>query len=187
MDAIGLRPATPDDFEFFFELHRQTLGPYVDRVWGWIDEDQRAYLQRTIDIDTTRVVVVDGADAGRLNIDHRDGDVYIGLIEIAPRHQGCGIGGSLIRRVLDAAFAEGKGVRLHVLAVNEGAGRLYRRLGFREVGREGKAPEVRIQMRAHPRSSAIRAVPTTSAGSPPQAENPGHWPGSSTHCGRRGT
>jgi hypothetical protein len=30
MDGVRLRPATADDFEFFFDLHKQSLGPYVD-------------------------------------------------------------------------------------------------------------------------------------------------------------
>ena len=59
MRAIRLRPAAHADFEFFFRLHEQTLGPYVEQVWGWVDEDQRAYLQRTIDVEATQVVVVD--------------------------------------------------------------------------------------------------------------------------------
>jgi ribosomal protein S18 acetylase RimI-like enzyme len=149
MGTIDFRPATADDFEFFFHLHKQSLGPYVEQVWGWVDDDQRAYLQRTIDIAATQVIVVDGVDVGRLNLAHHGGDVYIGLIEIAPTHQRRGIGGRILGGVLDDAFTRGEGVRLSVLAVNDGAHRLYRRLGFIEVGREGTAPKLRIHMRAH--------------------------------------
>ncbi|GLP78625.1 GNAT family N-acetyltransferase [Mycobacterium antarcticum] len=150
MNRITFRSATADDFEFFFRLHRESLGPYVDQVWGWEDEVQRAYLRRTIDIASTQVIVVDDVDVGRLTLGHRDDDIYLGLIEITPSHQGRGIGGRIVRSVLDAAFADAKGVRLHVLAVNAGAHRLYRRLGFADVSREGIAPEIRIEMRAHP-------------------------------------
>ena len=150
MQTIRLRPADDADFEFFFRLHRQTLGPYVEQVWGWVDENQRAYLQRTIDVDATQVVVVDGVDVGRLNVGHLADDVYLGLIEIAPDHQKRGVGARILRSILDCAFADGKGVQLHVLDVNAGAYRLYRRLGFDEVGREGAAPAMRIRMRANP-------------------------------------
>lgn len=155
MIAITWREARPEDFEYFFDLHRHTLGPYVDQVWGWDDDEQRAYLHRTIEFDTTHVIVVDGADAGRLNLaEQGDDDVYIGLIEVAPHLQRRGIGGRIIHSVLAAAGAEGKGVRLNVLAVNAGAHRLYRHLGFHEVSREGTAARVRIQMRADPLTSA---------------------------------
>ena len=92
MQTTRLRAAADADFEFFFRLHKQTLGPYVEQVWGWVDADQRAYLQRTIDIDATQVVVVDGVDVGRLNVGHLAGDVYLGLIEIAPEQQNRGVG-----------------------------------------------------------------------------------------------
>lgn len=31
---MDFRAANNGDFEFFFHLHKNTLGPYVDRVWG---------------------------------------------------------------------------------------------------------------------------------------------------------
>lgn len=145
---ISLRSATADDFEFFFELHKQTLGPYVDQVWGWDDDVQRAYLERTINPERTRVIVAEGIDIGRLNVEDRPGEVFLGLIEIAPTHQGRGIGAQLIETLLDDAFAQGKQVRLNVLRVNSRAYKLYRRLGFREVNREDTSPDIRISMLA---------------------------------------
>ena len=150
MDAIGFRPATTDDFEFFVALHKLSLGPYVDQIWGWDDVDQRAYLERTLSPDDTQVIVVRGRDIGRLNVEDHHDEVFIGLIEITPDYQGRGIGGQIIQSLLDAAFAEGKRVRLNVLQVNTRAYQLYRRLGFTEVSREGVAPEIRIRMLAQP-------------------------------------
>ncbi len=108
MHRIDFRPATADDFAFFFQLHKDTLGPYVDQVWGWDDEDQRAHLRRTIDYDATQVIVADEVEIGRLKVERRQHEVYLGLIEIAPSHQGRGIGGHIVRGVLDDAFADGK-------------------------------------------------------------------------------
>ncbi len=34
MDEVTLCPATADDLAFFFVLHKESLGPYVDQVWG---------------------------------------------------------------------------------------------------------------------------------------------------------
>ncbi|MGK2880860.1 MAG: GNAT family N-acetyltransferase, partial [Mycobacterium sp.] len=151
MTAITLRAATGGDFEFIFELHKATLGPYVDQVWGWDDDDQRAYLSRTVDLATTQVIVVDGIDAGRLNLADQDGDVYVGLIEVAAGFQRQGIGTRILRDVLDEAFNAGRGVRLSVLKVNTGAHRLYQRLGFVEHPADvGAETDVRVHMRAHP-------------------------------------
>ena len=156
MHRIDFRPATADDFAFFFQLHKDTLGPYVDQVWGWDDEDQRAHLRRTIDYDATQVIVAYEVEIGRLIVERRQHEVYLGLIEIAPSHQGRGIGGHIVRGVLDDAFADGKRVCLNVLRVNTAAYRLYRRLGFAEAA----ASEVRFAMVAQPPASpGPRPVP----------------------------
>ena len=146
MADIALRPATADDAEFFFDLHEASLGPYVDQIWGWDDDEQRAYLTRNLVLERVRVIVVDGVDVGRLDVEEGDDEVFLALIELAPDHQGRGIGGRLIRDILDRA--DGKRVTLSVLEVNRRAYQLYRRLGFTEVSRDGVAPEVRIRMAA---------------------------------------
>lgn len=150
MSTITLRAATVRDLEFIFELHKATLGPYVNKVWGWDDDDQRAYLDRTIEIATTQIIVVDGVDAGRLNLADQDGDVYVGLIEVATDFQRQGIGTRILRDVLDEAFIAGRTVRLSVLKVNTDAYRLYQRLGFAEHPAEGAETDIRVHMRAHP-------------------------------------
>ena len=150
MTTIRFRTATEADFEFIFTLHKQTLGPYVDLVWGWDDEVQRAYLERTLNVDATEIIVVDGVDVGRLNVEHRDGELYLGLIEITPAYQGRGVGGRIVQTLLDTAFAEAKPVCLNVLRVNSRAYQLYRRLGFHEVPAQGVDPDIRMTLRAHP-------------------------------------
>jgi ribosomal protein S18 acetylase RimI-like enzyme len=146
--AISLRPATADDVEFLHTLHEASLGPYVDEVWGWDDAEQRAYLTRNLVLERVRVIVLDGVDVGRLDVQEGDDEIFLALIELAPDHQGRGVGSRLIRDILDRA--DGKPVVLSVLAVNDRAYRLYRRLGFTEISRDGVAPEVRIRMAVGP-------------------------------------
>jgi len=148
MADIALRPATADDAAFFFALHKDSLGPYVDQIWGWDDDEQRTYLTGHLVLDCARVIVVDGVDAGRLDVDERDDEIFLALIELAPEHQGRGIGSRLIRELI--ARADGKPVTLSVLGVNDRAYQLYRRLGFAEVSRDGVAPEARIRMVTEP-------------------------------------
>jgi GNAT superfamily N-acetyltransferase len=150
LDGIMLRPAITEDFEFFFALHESSLGPYVDEVWGWDDDEQRAYLARNLDVERARVIVAHGVDVGRLDVEERDAEVFLALIELMPEHQGHGIGSQLIAELRDRAFTDGKRVRLSVLDVNRPAYHLYLRLGFTEVSRDGVAPEVRIRMVSEP-------------------------------------
>ena len=40
MEEIRLRPATPADGEFLYELHRRTLGDVIEATWGPWDDVQ---------------------------------------------------------------------------------------------------------------------------------------------------
>lgn len=152
MPAIDLRHVDAGDVEFLFELHRASLGPYVDEVWGWRDDEQRAHLARNLDADRARIVMVDGVDAGRLDVEESDDRIFIALLELLPSHQGQGIGTAIIRDVLDRARRDSKSVTLRVLEVNHRARALYQRLGFVETSRDGVPPEVRIAMAVNTRA-----------------------------------
>ena len=152
MPAIDLRHVHAGDVEFLFELHRASLGPYVDEVWGWRDDEQRAHLARNLDADRARIVMVDGVDAGRLDVEESDDRIFIALLELLPSHQGQGIGTAIIRDVLDRARRDSKSVTLRVLEVNHRARALYQRLGFVETSRDGVPPEVRIAMAVNTRA-----------------------------------
>lgn len=152
MPAIDLRHVDAGDVEFRFELHRASLGPYVDEVWGWRDDEQRAHLARNLDADRARIVMVDGVDAGRLDVEESDDRIFIALLELLPSHQGQGIGTAIIRDVLDRARRDSKSVTLRVLEVNHRARALYQRLGFVETSRDGVPPEVCIAMAVNTRA-----------------------------------
>ncbi|MEV5707667.1 GNAT family N-acetyltransferase [Actinoallomurus sp. NPDC052274] len=146
MEAIGLRPATPADADFCFELHRLAMGDYVAAIWGWNDADQREYDERAFGPGHWQIITVDGTDAGLFIVEDRPEELYLGRIELHPDHQGQGIGGTLIRALIDRAHAQGRHVTLDVLTVNPRAYALYRRLGFQEQYRHGDG-DIKIRMR----------------------------------------
>ena len=41
-DCIALRPATADDVDFCFDLHKLSFHQYVTEVRGWDEDEQRA-------------------------------------------------------------------------------------------------------------------------------------------------
>jgi hypothetical protein len=43
MTAVALRPATPADSEFCFELHEAAMGGYITALWGWDGQRQREF------------------------------------------------------------------------------------------------------------------------------------------------
>jgi ribosomal protein S18 acetylase RimI-like enzyme len=116
---------------------------YVEAVWGWVEDDQRALHERGFDPARTQIITVGGRDAGVLIVEDSPGFVYLGRIEIHPDYQGRGIGSGVIRGLL-----RDRPVELDVLAVNRRAHALYRRLGFHEVRHD----DVRTRMRWSPRT-----------------------------------
>jgi GNAT superfamily N-acetyltransferase len=143
---VGLRDATPADSDFCFALHEAALGPYVTAVWGWDEALQRDFHARGFNPPHTKIITVNGADAGRLDVERRPDELYVGLIELLPPYQGKGAGGRLLRGLIAEAAARGQAICLEVLVVNTRAYDLYARLGFRETGRDDLKVWMRIEV-----------------------------------------
>ncbi|GAA1015773.1 hypothetical protein STXM2123_5687 [Streptomyces sp. F-3] len=152
MTVIGLRPATPEDSEYCFQLHKAAMGACVAAIWGWDEQAQRDFHDRVFNPGQWQIVTVDGADAGMLHVEHRPTEIYLARIEIHPAHQGRGIGSRLIRDLLDQARRQGQDLTLDVLVVNHRAQSLYRRLGLHEVARHGEN-NIKIRMSTRPPQS----------------------------------
>jgi len=129
----ALRSATAADEEILYEIHRGAMRAHVEPVWGWDEADQRARFHAAFDPAHLAVITVDGRSLGLLRVEDRPDEVVLAIIELAPEVQGHGLGGEIVRHVVDQAAARGVGVRLQVLR-NNPARRLYERQGFRAVG-----------------------------------------------------
>lgn len=125
-----LRAATADDYDFLYRLHATTIREAVEATWGWDETFQRQYFRDHFDPEAQQIVVVDGKDVGVLKWEERDGEPFLGLIEIVPAYQGQGLGTRLIVDLLTEAQNRGKSLTLHVLKANPRARALYERLGF---------------------------------------------------------
>ncbi len=147
MTVIALRSATPADSEFCFQLHQAAMGDYVAAIWGWDDQVQRGFHARSFDPGRWQIITANGTDIGMLDVERRPGEIYLSRIEIHPDHQGRGFGTRLIKALIAEAGQQDQNLVLDVLAVNQRAQALYRRLGFTEVARPGD-DNLRITMRS---------------------------------------
>ena len=129
-----LRLATVDDFDFLYDLHKVSLGEYVQATWGWDEAFQRNMFTEGFLQPPVSIIIVDGQPSGSLTIASRPEDEYLAGIELHPRVQRRGIGASIVRLVIERAQARRVPATLRVLKVNVGARRLYQRLGFVVVG-----------------------------------------------------
>ena len=149
--AIALRPATPADAVFCYQLHKAAMGEYITAIWGWDEQVQRAFHERAFNPHRWQIITAGQADIGMLDVEYRPGEIYLSRIEIHPGHQGHGIGTRIISALLEEAERKGQDLVLDVLTVNRRAHALYRRFGLTEVARHGD-PGSKITMRsAHQR------------------------------------
>jgi GNAT superfamily N-acetyltransferase len=128
-----LRPATPDDADFAWHLFKLTMQESIEAVWGeWDEIHWDRFFRDHFDPMQTQVVVVAGQDVGILRVEERRGEVWLDTVEIAPEHQGRGLGSAIVHAVLEEARSRDRPVGLQVNRANR-ARQLYERLGFVEV------------------------------------------------------
>ncbi|WP_443334814.1 GNAT family N-acetyltransferase [Streptomyces sp. CCNWLW230] len=147
--ATGMRPATAADEEYCFQLHKAAMGAYIAQIWGWDEDVQRGFHTRAFSPGRWQIITVDSADAGMLHVERRHTEIYLARIELHPDYQGRGIGSRLIHSLLQQARRRGQDLTLDVLAVNQRAHALYRRMGLHEVARHGEN-DIKIRMSTKP-------------------------------------
>lgn len=144
--AVTFRPIRPGDQEFLLRLYASTRAEEMALV-DWSAEEKGAFLRSQFEAQRTYyqqqfpdarfdVVLLSGEPAGRLYVDRRPGEVRLIDIALLPEHRGRGIGGALMREILEQAAEATLPVRIHVER-NNPALRLYRRLGFESIEDQG--------------------------------------------------
>jgi len=117
-----------------FRLYAQLLRPYVEPVFGWNEACQRARVARNYPAECLQLVRLDDLVAGCLALRQRPGSLHLSLILVSADFQGLGIGTAVVRRLLADAASSGSVLTLSCFRRNEGAIRLYERLGLAVVG-----------------------------------------------------
>lgn len=150
MTGAGLRPATPADSEFCFQIHKAATGGYVTAIWGWDELAQRSFHARAFNPGRWQIITADGADIGVLDVEYRPGELYLARIELHPRHQGHGIGTQLVSALIEEARQRGQDLVLDVLTINHRAHALYQRLGMQEVARHDYGRKITMRWSGSP-------------------------------------
>lgn len=127
---ISLRPITKVDFDFIYNVTKAAMKSYVEQTWGsWVDHEQRARVDATIDLSTHQIIQHKGKDIGCLALEHHPSHIQLTKLYLLPDFQRLGIGTFVLRQLIAEAKQTSKSIQLRVLAVNP-ARRLYEREGF---------------------------------------------------------
>jgi ribosomal protein S18 acetylase RimI-like enzyme len=127
----SFRAAVEADLPFLVALRLATMTPHLSRQGLAIDDAEHAERAASR-LDAAAIVECDGQAVGVIKV-LQDGTTWtIEQFQIAPEHQGRGLGTTVLRAVIADARASGALLRLSVLKQNPAA-RLYARLGFRTL------------------------------------------------------
>jgi ribosomal protein S18 acetylase RimI-like enzyme len=131
-----LTAASPSDDVWLDELRRDVYRDLFEATWGgWDEPRHQRHFAECMKLGGISIIEIDGARVGMVQLCEVSDGVEVREIQVEPRHQNRGVGTAVLRDVMAAARARGRCVRLSVGLENQGALRLYERLGFRRVGR----------------------------------------------------
>jgi ribosomal protein S18 acetylase RimI-like enzyme len=155
--GVTLRAAVEADRSFLERLFRSARWDELAPT-GWPDQAKIDFLASQFDLQQSHyhlafagadydVIEHDGVAIGRLSVDRTGPDLHLVEISLAPDWRGRGVGGALIARLQDEV-RRGSTIRivLNVERTNQGAQRLYRRLGFVESPPTSPYPGLSIEM-----------------------------------------
>ena len=142
MKTWALRVASVTDTEFLFRVYASTRLEEL-ALTGWDHAQTEAFLRMQFAVQDRHyklyypdaqysVIEASGTDAGRFYVHRRDDEIRVMDIAILPHFQRRGLGGALMRAVLQEGERSGRIVSIHVER-NNPALQLYQRLGFTHV------------------------------------------------------
>ena len=145
---VTLRPAAEDDYEELVGVYASTRAAELAQVTWWDDEQKLAFCRMQYHAQKAEydarypeaqydLILLEGRTAGRLWVGRDEEEIHMLDVTVLPWAQGQGVGTALVRGLIGEARATGKRLRHMVFVLNEGARRLYERLGFvvfEEVG-----------------------------------------------------
>ena len=142
---ISLRPFSPDDPEFLFQLYASTRRDEI-APFGWPAAQQEAFLRMQFNAQRQwyamayagadhQLIVVDERPAGRILVFRENSVARLVDIALLSEYRGRGIGTQLLHELISQCEKDGVPLRLQVLK-NNPARRLYERLGFKKTGED---------------------------------------------------
>lgn len=142
--AISLRPISPDDAEFLYEVYASTRADELAQI-PWNEAQLKMFLKMQLNardqsyrmyytgIDD-QIILLNNQPVGRLIVVRTDEEIRLSDVALLPEYRRSGAGTALIKDLMSEASKVKKPIRLQVEIPNVQAKRLYDRLGFTTTG-----------------------------------------------------
>jgi ribosomal protein S18 acetylase RimI-like enzyme len=145
-DDIALRPITPEDESFLFEVYASTRADEMKLVpWSEAQQEeflrmqfaaQHKYYQSEYPAADYQIILLHHRSIGRLYVDRRASEIRILDVTLLPEYRNRGIGTPLIQALIDEGKNTGKAVGIYVDNFGVAAS-FFERLGFSKVENNG--------------------------------------------------
>ena len=137
---VSLRAVTDADQEFLVGVYASTRAAELAQV-DWDDSQKDAFIRWQFAMQKQEydarypnaryeVILVDDQPAGRIWVGTDDTQIRLLDIALLTEFQNRGVGGYLLRQLIDEARRAQKPLRHMVFMLNDNAHRFYERLGF---------------------------------------------------------
>lgn len=128
LGTVTLRPCSDSDAAWIADLRAEVMRPDLERLGLFDPVWVRERFLRGFVAANTRLIDVDGEPVGSVAVRSEPGEHWIEHFYLRADHQGRGIGGEVLRRVMHE-LRDARPLRLNVLQGSP-ARRLYERHGF---------------------------------------------------------
>ncbi|MGF1525841.1 MAG: GNAT family N-acetyltransferase [Candidatus Competibacterales bacterium] len=124
--TYSVRPAHPEDFPHLDALYTDNMRVHVERLGTW----DPLLFRDVFNLQECEVITSDGEIIGLRKIVRSTKEIYLAELQVGKGYRNFGIGGALLKEVVDEAERTRKRLWLQVIKGNP-AENLYRRMGFR--------------------------------------------------------
>ncbi|MBN1644396.1 MAG: GNAT family N-acetyltransferase [Dehalococcoidales bacterium] len=133
MDNLKLRKATAEDSEFAYQTKKAAFREYVEKVWGWNEDEQQQLHQRRFASQDFYVIQVAGDDVGIMAVVRQSDCIKVNQMFILPKYQSKGIGAACMSQIIEDADISNLPIQLRVIKVNPRATAFYKGMGFKKT------------------------------------------------------
>ncbi|KXI23773.1 acetyltransferase [Photobacterium sanguinicancri] len=130
-----VRPAVEDDYEFLFDLKKQSEFEPIKAVFGWDESIQRKIHAEEWLEERPLIIESNGKAIGSYLVQHQGDKLYFCRFFILPSYQGFGIGSQILDMAIRQAQQQQLPLTLSYLQSNR-VGTLYQRMGFVQTGED---------------------------------------------------
>ena len=130
---MHLRAAKTSDLELTYRIKSKSIKPYVEKIWGWNEPNQRKIHNQSFNANDTKLIEYHKQYIGFLVIKETDNEIYIENLLIAMEFQNLGIGKTIMEQIVKSADFKKKRIRLKVFKINTKAQRFYENFGLEKI------------------------------------------------------